>query len=171
MWVRETVCSRSFFVFWQITGLRWCDRHVLKGNSFNKTLEFGIKYFPTEIWYRLTNVGGWWGIEKISKINLRLFSFVLAGTFSARHSIQKQQQKILLAFSCQYLISVQSQKSSQETLHSLLFSSDRIEFQTIDFTILWDECVREIFHFLWFFLFCFHSVQYWNDDYVGPTTL
>lgn len=74
---------------------------------------------------------------KISKINLRLFLFNLAGTFGARQTMNMRNKKnrLLHAFSCQYLINVQSQNSSsrEETLqcHCLLFS--RIEFRTIEF--------------------------------------
>lgn len=115
----------------------------------------GLNYSTSEIRY-------WFferrrvAFEKISKINLWLFLFALAGTFSARQTMTTAKKNQLRAFSCQYLISVQSQKQpgNSSRCHCLLFSSERIEFRTIDFTILWDECVGEIF-FVWFF--CFHS--------------
>lgn len=48
---RFDVCSKDFgvfLVFWQITlddDATEKARHVLEGNSFNKTLESGIKFF------------------------------------------------------------------------------------------------------------------------------
>lgn len=163
------LCAAKFFVFWQITlddDATEKARHVLKGNSFNKTLELGIKFFQqqkSDIDWRAS--GGW--LKRSRKLISDCFCSVWQVHFQPNNAKQQKKKLSFMHFSCQYLISVQSQKQpgNSSRCHCLLFSYERIEFRTIDFTILWDECAREIF--LWF-LFSLGAIL---NDYFGPTTL
>lgn len=163
----------SLFVFWQITlddDATEKARHVFKGNSFNKTLEFGIKFFHNRNLISIIERQAG-AIEKILKINLRLFLFILAGTFSARQTIGKNMQQKNSA-SCIFL-SIFNQcsitKTSQETLFSValfvvfVLNSEQLISKICEMNALGD--------FLWFWFFLCAILQYWNDDNVGPTTL
>lgn len=164
---RRRWCSGNLTVLTDngLTMMRQNERDTcLQGSSFNKKLHHGIKFFHTcnqiSSSVQIDMSGGKRQNSKkrkISKINLRLFLFNLAGTFrgwlQTMLRAEQQQKKnpapciFLSIFNQCSIMSTVGSRGNCFTRHCSLFS--RIEFRTIEFTIspdIFDECVRGKLH-------------------------
>ena len=108
-------------------------------------------------------------LKRILKINLRLFSFNLAGTF--KQWLTTMNGKMLHAFSCQYLINVQSQKQPRKPFIAIVscFSywipNNWFYNSEFFFLLRWDddddECVRGEF----FVFIHWHNARWFHNSF------